>query len=50
MIALGEKIFEREGEGILKPQNADSQHIKIPVTFTCAQYRDHRSSVKYDST
>jgi hypothetical protein len=35
-----EKLFERKGEGILKPQNTDSRPIEIPVTFTCAQYRD----------
>ena len=40
MSALREKIFEPEGEGILKPQNADSPHIEIPVKYTCAQYRD----------
>jgi hypothetical protein len=40
MSALREKIFEREGEGILKPQNTGSRLIEIPVKFTCAQYRD----------
>ena len=40
MSALREKIFEREGKGILKPQNTDSRPIEIPVKFTCAQYRD----------
>ena len=40
MSVLREKIFEREGEGILKPQNTDSEDIEIPVKFTCAQYRD----------
>lgn len=40
MSALREKIFEREGEGILKPKNTDLKHIEIPVKFTCAQYRD----------
>jgi hypothetical protein len=40
MSALREKIFEREGEGILKTQNTDSRPIVIPVKFTCAQYRD----------
>jgi hypothetical protein len=40
MSALREKIFERKGEGILKPQNTDSRTIEIPVMFKCAQYRD----------
>jgi len=40
MSVLREKIFERKGEGSLKPKNTDSPHIEIPVTFTCAQYRD----------
>lgn len=40
MSVLREKIFEREGEGSLKPQNTELGHIEIPVTFTCAQYRD----------
>ena len=40
MSALREKIFEREGKGILKPKNTDLRHIEIPVKFTCAQYRD----------
>jgi hypothetical protein len=40
MSVLREKIFERKGEGTLKPQNTDLGHIEIPVTFTCAQYRD----------
>ena len=40
MSALRKRIFKREGEGILKPQNADSKHIEIPVKFTCAQYCD----------
>ena len=40
MSALREKIFERKGEGSLKPQNTNSPHIEIPVEFTCAQYRD----------
>jgi hypothetical protein len=40
MSVLREKIFERKGEGSLKPQNADSPYIETPVTFTCAQYRD----------
>jgi hypothetical protein len=40
MSVLREKIFEREGKGILKPQNTKLEHIEIPVTFTCAQYRD----------
>lgn len=40
MSVLREKIFERKGEGILKPQNTDSRPIEIPVKFTCAQYRD----------
>lgn len=40
MSALRKKIFNHEGEGILKPQNTDSKHIEIPVKFTCAQYRD----------
>ena len=40
MSALREEVFECEGEGILKPKNADSKHIEIPVKFTCAQYCD----------
>ena len=40
MSALREEVFEREGEGILKPKNTDSKHIEIPVKFTCAQYRE----------
>ena len=40
MSVLREKIFEREGKGILKPQNTDSLPIEIPVKYTCAQYRD----------
>ena len=40
MSVLREKIFERKGEGTLKPQNTDLGHIELPVTFTCAQYRD----------
>lgn len=40
MSVLRERIFERKGEGSLKPQNTELGHIEIPVTFTCAQYRD----------
>ncbi|KAF5435065.1 hypothetical protein C5S36_03930, partial [Candidatus Methanophagaceae archaeon] len=40
MSALREKIFECEGEGLLKPKNTDLGHIEIPVMFTCAQYSD----------
>jgi hypothetical protein len=40
MSALREEVFEREGKGILKPQNTDSEDIEIPVKFTCAQYCD----------